>query len=210
MPCAKPDRAVAGGHSPMTARVGLVILPALFVASVTLADTINSAYTTLDFDADCRVTDAPAEGEPGGWVRLVCEGYQGLPVHVVEDDLRMAIAYGGRPAPARWQDFFRGFSDVHDMIEWRVHADNGLTPFATIDRWFVDTRRQTAEGITGATQEVLVLSTVARRPGAVSCVIGYVDAGRNPDANELARAVVGAHAVDFRCNEDEPRWFESQ
>lgn len=210
MPFTKLDHAGTGGHRPVTTCVGLLVLSALFIASVTLADTISSAYTTLDFDADCRVTDAPAESEPGDWVRLVCEGYQGHAVRVVEDDLRMAIAYGGRAAPARWQDFFRGFSDVHDVIEWRVHADNGLTPFATIHRWFVDTRRQTAEGITGATQEVLVLSTVATQPGAVSCVIGYVDAGRNTGANKFARAVVDAHAVDFRCNVDEPRWFGRQ
>lgn len=207
MSCAKPDRAARGGHRPVTARVGLGILPALFAASMTLADTVASAYTTLDFDSDCRVTDAPAEGEPGGWVRLVCEGYRGLPVHVVEDDLRMAIAYGGSPAPGRWQDFFRGFSDVHDVIEWRLRGDKGLTPFATIHRWFVNTRRWTKEGMKGATREVLVLSTVATKPGEVSCVIGYVDAGLTPKANELARAVVDTQAADFRCDTDEPTWF---
>lgn len=186
---------------------GAVVLLAALGASPSPANETTSAYTSLDFDSGCAVTDAPREGEPAGWVRLECDGYADHPVHVVEDDLRMAIPYGGAAVPGRWQDFFRGFSDVHDVIEWRLHAPNGREPFATIHRWYVTARRGTAEGKTLETREILVLSTVATEPGEVSCVMGYVDARLNPDANDLARAVVDKSAADFRCDTDDPAWY---
>lgn len=187
---------------------GHLILLALFIPMAAQADGITSAYTSLDFETDCTITDAPPEGEPASWARLECDGYKGLPVHVIEDDLRMAISYGGVAAPGRWQDFFRGFSDVHDVIEWRLRTKNGLKPFATIHRWYVNTRRWTAEQKKeGGRREILVLSTVAREPDEVSCVFGYIDAGLNPDANRLAREVADDKAASFRCDKDEPVWY---
>lgn len=84
-----------------------------------------------------------------------------------------------------------GFNDVYKgTIEWRLERQsNGkLKPFATILRWNVMTNPDDRQASGGK----LVVTKLG--PGGV-CHVGYVDAGANPDANELAQTCgrEGAH-----------------
>jgi hypothetical protein len=84
-----------------------------------------------------------------------------------------------------------GFNDVYKgTIEWRLERkpDGKLKPFATILRWNVMTNPDDRQ----ASGRKLVVTKLG--PGGV-CHVGYVDAGANPDANELAQTCgrEGAH-----------------
>ena len=70
----------------------LSLLPVCLMAGVALAQTIESTYTSLDLEADCRWTADDGEVSMGG--SAVCQGLRDYPVHVGEGDLRMFAAFG--------------------------------------------------------------------------------------------------------------------
>lgn len=156
------------------------------------AQSIDSAYSKIDWEGGCSVQETAPEGE-GSWVLLACSGYAGYPVIVSEDDARMSLDYGEGDEVGTWETF-TGFNRVGDTVEWRLQ---GGRPFATIHRWFVD------DGA-GKERQVLVVSTVAEPGGAASCMVGFVDANANPNANVIARGVADAEARGFRCGVDRP------
>lgn len=171
--------------------------------TVAAADTeleATSAYSTLDWEEGCVVTDEPAADAPEeNWIQLRCNGYGGLPVHAADDDGRISLSYGRQSEKTRQWNSFASFNEAHDTIEWRLRSDGGvLRPFATIHRWFVSTD--------GNDREVLVVSTVAHEPTDQSCSVGYIDATLSEDANSLAREVADTHAPAFACAKDEARW----
>lgn len=186
-------------------------LPVAFFSALALAGTAaagdapgsantESAYSSLDLEQGCTVLDRPPEGEPGEWVRMVCQGYRGYPVFYVEGDLRVSMAYGfpvnGAP---KWQSFSR-FNRVHSKIEWRLAStETGQRPFATIHRWYVHAGDE-------AERPVLVIHRVAQPDDGTGCVVAYVDAQANEQANKLARRIADEHARDFRCGSDTPRF----
>ncbi|MNU05546.1 hypothetical protein D3C72_2503900 [compost metagenome] len=47
---------------------------------------------------------------------------------------------------------------------------------------------------------------MAQPEGGLSCVVGYVDALSNANANELARTVADNEARDFACGVQEAMW----
>lgn len=170
------------------------------------ADSVHSAYTSLDLERGCTVLDRTPPGEPGSWLRMVCQGFRGYPIFYSEGDLRVSLHYGfpdadeGRSA---WESF-ASFNHVGSTVEWRWRAtETSDRPFAAIHRWYVYSG--TADGGTDQ-REVLVVSRVAQPDGGRACVVGYVDAGANPGANELAREVADEMARDFQCGKDEPRY----
>ena len=94
------------------------------------------------------------------------------------------------------------FNQTNDTVEWRL---SGGRPFATILRWFIENSNPD----TGAPDEahrgqVLVVSRVAQPGEGGACVVGYVDALANPNANEMARNVADTLAADFTCMSDTP------
>ncbi len=171
------------------------VLPVMIALAGPAAAAPDSAYTKLDFDRDCTVTDQPADDEEGGdWAELLCPGYKGYPVYLSYGDARESVYYGFPPAgkPPRWESF-GAFNGVGPTIEWRL--DNGR-PFATIHRWTLNPTR--ADGSTGKV-EVLVVEKVGQPDAQDGCVAGYVVATGNPGHNVQARQVADRLLDGFDC-----------
>lgn len=183
-------------------RLTPLLLSVAIAASASAARANESAYTDRDLDACKTLSEASEEGES---VSLQCAGYKGLPVYFKEGDLRQSIAYG--PVSKAYIDeafeTFGPFNHTGTKIEWRLGAKS--TPVATIVRWFVADPETSGEA-DSKTGQVLVVSTVATKDNPTSCVVGYVDALENKDANTLARAVADDESAGFACGMDEPQW----
>lgn len=172
-------------------------------ANQALSQEISSTYTKLDFENSCG---AARNSDDGTSVAMTCPGYGSYVVHFAEGDLRQSVTFGHAgvgPRRGFWQSFAE-WNSVGDTIEWRLEDGR---PFATILRWFVenvDPNTGTAEEGQGG--QVLVVSRVAQREPEEACVVGYVDARANGQANEIARRVADEIARSFDCERDEPRY----
>ncbi len=170
------------------------------------AQDYTSAYTELNFDQHCTILSRYELG-----VSAKCTGYTppGMgpdaqwPIYFAEGDLRQMVRFGHvNEETDQWQSFGQ-FNQVGKTVEWRL--SNGK-PIATILRWFVDSENPQ----TGAHEEgqVLVVSTVANHSDPNNgCVVGYVDARANSNANVLARNVADSIAGHFQCNSDNPKFY---
>ena len=171
----------------------------LIVPGTTRAAEMTSVYT--DFPADI-VCAQLSEYEAGA--SFSCPGYMGYGVLFSEGDLRQSIFYGYVGpwyAEGAWESF-GPFNSAGTKIEWRL-ADG--IPLATILRWRVDNiNPSTGETDPDRRGEILVVSKVAQPGEGEGCVIGYVDARANGDANEIARQVADTMPGSFRCRYDEP------
>lgn len=178
------------------------LMPLLFAAALaaSAAKANESAYSERNLDA-CKTLSQEDEGPS---VTLECAGYKDLAVYFKEGDLRQSQAYG--PISKAWLDeafeSFGPFNHTNAKIEWRIAAGR---PVATIVRWFVSDPETTSDTDTRYGQ-VLVVSTIATAENPTSCVVGYVDALENKDANTLARKVADEEAHDFACGLNEPQW----
>ncbi len=161
----------------------------------------ESAYTDRDLDA-CKTLAKEEESES---ITLQCAGYKDAAVYFKEGDLRQSQAYG--PISKAWLDeafeTFGPFNHTNAKIEWRL--DGNGAPIATIVRWFVADPETTGDANAHYGQ-VLVVSTVATADDPTSCVVGYVDALENKDANTLARQIADEKAAGFICGKSEPQW----
>lgn len=161
----------------------------------------SSTYTKLDLDR-CKKLSAHEAG-----VRMKCAGYKTYPVYFSEDDLRQSLRYGPAAKDLIEESFesFSQFNNVNLTVEWRL--DDSGKPVAAIQRWFTDN----PDPNTGASSpknagQVLVISRVAQPADGLSCVVGYVDALANPNANDLARTLADENVGDFACGASEPIW----
>lgn len=172
----------------------------LSAALSTTAFAAESAYTKTEFEKHCKVIE---ETETGG-VMAVCPGYIGYQIHFAEGDLRQSAFYGyvGQWHAAGAFESFGSFNHAAPTVEWRI--ENGR-PFATIRRWFV-AMGEDAKGKPLPDIQVLVVSRVAQKDDGEGCVVGYVEATANPNANELARKVADDEARDFACRYAEAMW----
>jgi hypothetical protein len=180
----------------------LLCLAALFgLAGTASAAEITSTYTELDTERDCSIFASAGE-EDGDWANMVCAGYRGYPVVIYYSDLRESVFYGFPPdgdlAPA-WESFL-AFNRTGPTVEWRIEREaTHERPFATIHRWFVSDIDFPDEEV-----EVLVVQKVGQIHGREGCVVGYVMATGNPDANEKARRIADTQAREFACGADQP------
>lgn len=164
---------------------------------VTAAD---STYTDLDLDK-CKTI---ASDDMGAIMK--CKGLKGYDIHFLEGDLRQSMLYG----PVRKEliegafESFEPFNHVNTKVEWRLDASG--KPFAAILRWFIENIGDTGSPTKEAEGQVLVISRVAQPDDGLSCVVGYVDALSNPNANELARQIADNEARDFACGYQESTW----
>jgi hypothetical protein len=170
----------------------------LFLAApVATSANPQSVYTKLDLEKDCKFTETH---EQGG--RAVCTGYRQWLVHFSEGDLRQQVRYGFQGnSKAGWESFGQ-FNRINDTIEWRL--ENGK-PYATILRWFIENM----DPDTGAVSKkylgnVLVISSVGTTEKPGSCIVGYVDARANGNANQIARDVADTLVRKFICGQDLP------
>ena len=175
------------------------VLAATLLHSGPAASEPVSAYTEFDFEKGCVTIETNPMG--GTWQ---CPGYGGYPVVFSEGDLRQTVFYGHLGtwyAAGAWASF-GGFNHVGGTIEWRM-AEAGGPPLAAIQRWFV------ADAASDSGEEklqVLVISKVGQPGEGEACVVGYVDALANKDANVIARQVADEVAPGFACRRTEPQW----
>ncbi|WP_011582544.1 MULTISPECIES: hypothetical protein [Chelativorans] len=173
----------------------------LLLAGSSRAQEISSAYTQLDSDQHCAVLDRAEKGD-GDWAELVCSGYKGFPVFLSYDDARESLFYGFPPQNGQrdWESF-AAFNSAGPTVEWRIETNGDRElPFATIHRRFVSADPEKPDVQT----EVLVVSRVGTHDGQQGCVVGYVVATSNPDANEKARRIADERARAFTCGTDQP------
>jgi hypothetical protein len=185
---------------------GIVMAAAVLASSGTLAYANDSAYTVLDTQ-NCKTMAEPAADEPGGdfFVGL-CAGYEAYPVVFKESDLRVSVHFGFLDQRIIDEAFesFAQFNNPGSKIEWRLDATG--KPVATILRMFISNiDPETGGSDNKALQgEVLVVSKVGQPDDATGCVIGYVDARANKDANMLARDIADNEAETTDCTTHQP------
>lgn len=182
------------------------LISLLFAAALatSAAKANESAYSDRNLDA-CKTLSQEDEGSS---VTLECPGYKNFSVYFKEGDLRQSQAYGPVSKAYLDQAFesFGPFNHTNAKIEWRIAAGK---PVATIVRWFVSDPEATS-GTDTRYGQVLVVSTIATAVNPTSCVVGYVDALENENANTLARTVADEEAHDFACGISEPQWHGSR
>ena len=171
------------------------VLLAFIMPIIARAET-SSAYTKFDFDKSCK---AYKEYELG--VSAKCQGYKNYPVFFEEGDLRQSVRFGHIRQDARQWESFASFNQINNTIEWRLSKGE---PFATILRWFIQGYDSETGDITKKDIEVLVVSTVGTAEKPVSCVVGYVNASSNKNANVLARKIADKLAPGFNCGTNTP------
>lgn len=171
----------------------------LLLASSMAAYAAESAYTKVDFEKDCREVETDELG--GTWI---CRGYGGYEIRFAEGDLRQSAFYGhvGPWYEKGAFETFTGFNHAGDTVEWRLEAG---VPVAAIRRWFVSSGTDD-KGDPLPEVQVLVISKVGQKDEGEACVVGYVEATANKDANVLARKVADEEARDFACRYSEPMW----
>ena len=184
----------------------------LLTAGIAHAGAITSEYTKLDFENGCQWKPAASEEEEQMGGEAVCKGYGDYPVYFAEGDLRQFMAYGPVDDPFIFSSGFAEWNAVHDVIEWRLEDGR---PFATIHRWFIDNiDPDTGSADAKRRGQVLAIASVAE-PDApagnkVSCVVGYVDALANDNANELARQIADGVGRYFLCGRNQPQYYGVQ
>ena len=90
-----------------------------FLATGPAAAENSSVYTKVDLAA-CREVPPDADDplQSGVWW---CDGYRGLPVYVMEGDLRFFVSYGEQaPDEPAARITLPSFNHIGDTIEWRV------------------------------------------------------------------------------------------
>jgi hypothetical protein len=156
----------------------------------------ESVYTKLDFDSCINLASDPQGG------RLHCAGYGGYGVLFQEGDLRQAVQFGHVAGDGAFESF-GAFNRINDTIEWRFNEAG--VPVAAILRWFLENMDpDTGVPTPQTTGQVLVISRVGQPGDAHSCVVGYVDAKANGNANVIARVVADTLATEFVCGGGQP------
>lgn len=174
----------------------LLISGLLFLGLVATAKAADSVYTTLNLENDCTFYRADEHGASG-----YCQGYKGYPVLFDEGDLRQMVRFGHVAKLAGQWESFGQFNHVNETIEWRIDEN---VPYAAILRRFVENSNDNGEHTEAVRGQVLVVSRVADHENPTSCVVGYVDARANANANALARELADSTARTFVCGKDRP------
>lgn len=167
---------------------------AAFAQDTADKEEFKSAYTKIDDLEGCVTITQYEVGAD-----LSCAGYKGYGILLSDIDARNSVFYGyvGEWYAEGAYESFESFNSINDTVEWRLKDD---VPFAVVQRWFIEA----ASGEEADRGQVLVVSRVAQAGDGNGCVVGYVDALENENANELAREIADTMAVDFRCRIDEP------
>lgn len=171
----------------------ILIAPASSQA-IEIGSEIDSVYSKLDLDGSCKPYELYEQGGS-----FTCPGYAGYGVLFTEGDLRQSVFYGfvGEWFQEGAFESFSGFNYASGTIEWRLQ---GGVPYAAIMRWFISS----GEGDGSSEGQALVVSKVAQPGIGDGCVVGYVDALENKNANEMARDIADELARDFMCRIEDP------
>lgn len=175
------------------------IITLCFFLAASSAFAQSNTYTKIDFDNSCTIID---EYEQGLTAR--CAGYKGYPVIFSEGDLRQMVRFGHITKLGDQWESFGQFNRANDTIEWRIKDKK---PYAAILRYFVENSNQDGEYLKELEGQVLVVSTVGTYEKPTSCVVGYVDARANRNANKLSQELADTKAQTFICGKDKPEFF---
>lgn len=156
----------------------------------------TSRYTNFDLKPPtCRENRGPAEGSTckgeGGWTVLVGFPAFGASVAVAGPGRGESRELSARDGRSLVVD---GLSPSQSPIEWRGTMRAGrFEPNAAILRVQVLDAAQRQDAIESGrapanARRAQVLIVYRLGPAGVACQVAYVDAGANPNANELARA----------------------
>ncbi len=178
-------------------RQGFLFLIFFLATSPALAQT--SVYTKIDFEKTCTIISEYEQG-----LTATCSGYTGYPVIFSEGDLRQMVRFGHIAKLGDQWESFGQFNRANDTVEWRLKDKK---PYAAILRWFIENANQEGEYKKELEGQVLVVSTVGSRENPTSCVMGYVDARANKNANMMAQELADTKAATFICGEDKPKFF---
>lgn len=183
--CASLALASCGGRDEGS-QTGDVPAPTAQQAELNAAPQFASTYTDFDL-AKCEVLSE--EREEGSSAEYRCPGFGDLPLWVQEGDGRFDLDAGGDDGGFQT---IGAFNDIGETVEWRLKDGQ---PFAMIFR-FLDVTEE-ANG-----RAVIAVETVTG-PGQPACRVAQI-AGDTPDANQKARELADAAAVEgYRCP-DEP------
>ena len=172
-----------------------VMLAAIETSEVLAQTAVESAYSPIDLyttKKSCRKLSKATEDEEFGQ-RWRCPGVGGVDVFVHYEDARDYLAYGRRGKQESNVFGLAPIGGVRETMEWRSRKDakGKLQPFATISRMAFENDK-----VDKADWWSLLIVTRLASPLKNSCVVGYVDARANSDANELARRVADSWAAD--------------
>lgn len=172
----------------------MILIAPAFSQAIEIGSEIDSVYSKLDLDGSCKPYELYEQGGS-----FTCPGYAGYGVLFTEGDLRQSVFYGfvGEWFQEGAFESFSGFNYASGTIEWRLQ---GGVPYAAIMRWFISS----GEGDGSSEGQVLVVSKVAQPGIGDGCVVGYVDALENKNANEMARDIADELARDFMCRIEDP------
>ncbi|WP_417493520.1 hypothetical protein [Maricaulis sp.] len=177
------------------------LVSALVLAGITalpaFAQTNDSAYVRV-FD---NCTSYQAEDEPVHFSD--CAGYGGWTVHIVAGEHGAAVAYSQRGKEAQWSENpprVAVFQDLGEVMEWRLDASGA--PFATIYR-SIFTGFEPGDG-----GQYLTVSALRPDGEIGACHVAYVEAARQPGANQIARDAADYLAPGWQCGVDEPIVFD--
>jgi len=180
-----------------------IVLIFLSLSSPALAGRMTSEYTKLETENNClfkKTNESDGFGISGK-----CSGLKGYPVHFSEGDLRQMVEFGFMDTQERQWISFSEWNYAGKVIEWRLEAGR---PVATIQRWFIENiDTNTGSAVAKLRGQVLVISKVGQPSVFDACVVGFVDARSNSNANVLARDVADNIAVDFQCNKYRPKFY---
>jgi hypothetical protein len=175
-----------------------------FLSAAPQAFAGESVYTDVDLD-HCKTLSEPGPDDPGDYVSLQCKGYKDFPLYFKEGDLRQSVHFGhlDQEIIDYASESFGAFNHIGKKVEWRLDA-NG-EPYAAILRQFIENSNPDTGMPEKALQgQVLVISRVGRPDDKRGCVVGYIDALKNAEPNELARKVADEVAPGFACGKDRP------
>lgn len=176
------------------------LVSAVLISAPALAN--DSVYTDAGRDK-CWLLK---QGE-GASSQMLCPGLGDYPIHFIESDIRQSFFFGHVRKSYLEKGFesFGPFNHAEATVEWRIDA--AKKPGATILRWIIENQDpQTGRSTRALEGQVLVISKVAQKEDGEGCVIGYVDALANADANLLARRIADERAAGFRCGTDRPSY----
>jgi len=175
----------------------IILLSLFLVTSSAFAQ--SNTYSQIDFEKSCTIISEYEQG-----LTATCSGYKGYPVLFSEGDLRQMVRFGHiAKVDGQWESFGQ-FNRANATIEWRLKDKK---PYAAILRYFIENSNENGEYKKELEGQVLVVSTVGTYEKPTSCVVGYVDARANKNANALSQELADMKAERFICGKDKPEFF---
>ena len=166
----------------------------------------SSVYTDTATDRCENLMPNPSQEDIDlGVAAFKCLGYKGYAYHFSENDVRQSTYFGylSKEILDKAGETFEVFNHVGDKIEWRLD-DRGV-PRATILRYTMENMNpKTFEADKAFYGQVLVVSRVGQPDDRTGCVVAYVDALANKDANAMARKLADTLAPSFPCGKQKP------